>query len=107
MSEKTCETPSRDMTARMKRLRLHTSEMKQNFDREFIPLDQGFDILPLTPFLGCIFSLQDGGRDSRELTFVISFPKKLSREFNFIAFSRFILIRISIEVQLIDWCHLL
>ena len=33
------------------------------------------------------------------------FFKKLDREFNFKDFPRFILIRISIEVQLIDWCY--
>ena len=31
----------------------------------------------------------------------------LTMEFNFRTFSRLILIRISIGVQLIDWCHLL
>jgi len=35
------------------------------------------------------------------------FFKKGAREFNFKAFLRLGLIRISIEVQLIDWCHLL
>ena len=33
--------------------------------------------------------------------------KKMSREFNFTAFSGLILIRISIARQLIDWSHLL
>jgi len=35
------------------------------------------------------------------------FFKKEVREFNFKAFSRFILIRIYTELQLIDWCNLL
>jgi len=35
------------------------------------------------------------------------FKKKMSREFNFKAFSGLILIRISIALQLIDWYHLL
>ena len=35
------------------------------------------------------------------------FFKNISREFNFTAFSGFILIRIYIALQLIDWCHLL
>ena len=35
------------------------------------------------------------------------FFKKVSREFNFKAFSRLILIRISIVLMLVDWCHLL
>ena len=34
-----------------------------------------------------------------------TFPKKMCREFHFKAFSRFILIRISIELS-IDWCQL-
>ena len=33
--------------------------------------------------------------------------KKVDMEFNFKAFLRLVLIIISIEVQLIDWCHLL
>lgn len=40
MSEKTCETPSREISAKMKRLRLHTAEFRQNFDKEFVPLDR-------------------------------------------------------------------
>lgn len=35
------------------------------------------------------------------------FSKKLDRNFNFKAFSRFALIRISIELLESDWCHLL
>jgi len=34
------------------------------------------------------------------------FFKKVSREFNFKAFQILILFTISIELQLIDWCHL-
>jgi len=35
------------------------------------------------------------------------FQKKMPREFNFKALASLILISISIELQLIDWCHLL
>ena len=41
MDDKTaCQTPSREISARMKRLRLHATEFKQKVDREFAPIDR-------------------------------------------------------------------
>ena len=41
MDDKTaCQTPSREISARMKRLRLHATEFKQKVDRDFAPIDR-------------------------------------------------------------------
>jgi len=45
--------------------------------------------------------------DKEALMIRTTFAKKISREFNFNAFSSLILTRISIELQLIYWCLLL